>query len=88
VVAHFGFMESPDVGEILARLRDQGLVVNIETTSFFLGRESLVRAKDKSSLSRWRFLLFRFLSRNSSAPTDFFGLPPNRVIEVGTQLVM
>jgi len=88
VVAHFGFMESPDVGEILARLRDQGLVVNIETTSFFLGRESLVRDKGKSSFSRWRFLLFRFLSRNSSAPTDFFGLPPNRVIEVGTQLVM
>ena len=88
VVAHFGFMESPDVGEILARLRDQGLVVNLETTSFFLGRETLVRAKDKSSLPAWRFSLFRFLSRNASTPTDFFGLPPNRVIEVGTQLVM
>ncbi|MDX2019169.1 MAG: potassium transporter Kup [Deltaproteobacteria bacterium] len=88
VVAHFGFMESPDVSEILARLRDQGLVVNIETTSFFLGRETLVRAKEKSSMPAWRFKLFRFLSRNSSTPTDFFGLPPNRVIEVGTQLVM
>jgi KUP system potassium uptake protein len=88
VVAHFGFMESPDVSEILVRLRDQGLLVNIETTSFFLGRETLVRAKEKSSLPSWRFKLFRFLSRNSSTPTDFFGLPPNRVIEVGTQLVM
>ena len=88
VVAHFGFMESPDVGDILSRLRDQGLVVNLETTSFFLGRETLVRAKENSRLPAWRFQLFRFLSRNSRAPTDFFGLPPNRVVEVGTQLVM
>lgn len=88
VVAHYGFMESPDVHEVLARLRDLGLVLNPETTSFFLGRETLVRARAGSSLPAWRFRLFRFLSRNASSPTDFFALPPNRVIEVGTQLEM
>lgn len=88
VVAHFGFMESPDVSEILHQLTGQGIIAAGDTISFFLGRETLVRAKGDTLLTGWRFKLFRFLSRNASTPTDFFGLPPNRVVEVGTQIMM
>jgi KUP system potassium uptake protein len=85
VVAHIGFMESPMVRELLHDLRKEGVDIKENETSFYLGRDTLLRNEARPILSRWRFALFRFLSRNARSPTDFFGLPPNRVIEIGTQ---
>jgi KUP system potassium uptake protein len=85
VTAHYGFMETPDVLEIARLCRKAGIPVSDNDTSYYLGRETLV-AGTQRLMSPWRRWLFSLLSRNARAPTDFFGLPPNRVVELGTQI--
>jgi KUP system potassium uptake protein len=80
-----GFMESPDIPETLARLRDYGITVATNDVSFFLGRESLVFT-GKASMSLPRKLFFKFLSNNAVPASAFFKLPPGRVIELGIQI--
>ena len=86
VTAHYGFMESPDVTDILRRCRDKGLTTNTADTSFYLGRESLIPKRGVQGMANWRKHLFRFLSRNARSATDFFAIPPNRVVEIGMQI--
>ena len=86
VTAHYGFMESPDVTDILRSCRDRGLETNIADTSFYLGRESLIPKRGEAGMAYWRKHLFRFLSRNARSATDFFAIPPNRVVEIGMQI--
>ncbi|HVY39728.1 MAG TPA: potassium uptake protein [Polyangia bacterium] len=85
VTAHYGFKESPDVMDVLRRCKAQGLPVNEADTSFYLGRETLRSVKGRG-MAEWRKVLFRFLSRNARSATDFFALPPNRVVEIGAQI--
>ncbi len=85
VIARVGFMQAADVVETLERCSGKGLDTDPATTTFYLGRETLLTT-GRSPLSRWRKVLFGFLSRNARAPTDFFGLPPNRVVELGIQI--
>jgi KUP system potassium uptake protein len=85
VTARYGFMQSPRVTEILRACHDAGLRTQPDTTSFYLGREKLVVTKNPG-MSAWRKIVFAFLSRNSRAATDFFKLPPDRVVEMGMQL--
>ena len=85
VVAHYGFMQSPNVLEILRRCRESGLITAENDTSYFLGRETLLTT-GKSGLARWRKGLFAFLARNARSATYFFGIPPNRVVEMGAQI--
>ncbi|MEO8704649.1 MAG: potassium transporter Kup [Kofleriaceae bacterium] len=87
VIAKVGFMQSTDVPKLLARCESQGLVVAPMTTTYFLGRQTLLTTGN-SKLARWRKLLFSFLSRNARPPTAFFNLPPNRVVELGLQIEM
>jgi KUP system potassium uptake protein len=86
VVAAYGFMQTPDVSDIFARLAEQGgLHVNMSDTSFFLGRETLVITRQRG-MAVWRKRLFAFLSRNARPANAFFQIPPNRVVELGTQI--
>ena len=85
VSAHYGFMETPNVPDVLRLARRQGVIAAPESTSYYLGRETLIPVAG-GGLSTWRKRLFGFLSRNGRSATDFFGLPPNRVIEIGTQI--
>jgi KUP system potassium uptake protein len=85
VTAHYGFMQTPNIWELLRRLRKAGVPITESDTSFYLGRETLI-AGPKGPMARWRRRLFSLLSRNARAATDFFGLPPNRVVELGTQI--
>jgi KUP system potassium uptake protein len=85
VTAHYGFMETPDVVQILRACASQGLYLNEADTSFYLGRETLLLGP-KGGMSPWRKRVFRFLSRNARSATDFFSIPPNRVVEIGTQI--
>ena len=85
VIASYGFMQSPRVTDILRACESAGLHTTTETTSFYLGREKLL-VTAKPGLARWRKGLFSFLSRNSRPATDFFQLPPDRVVEMGMQL--
>ena len=86
VTAHFGFMESPDVKDILRRCRARGLVMELADTSFYLGHETLVLKRGGQGMADWRKFLFRFLSRNARSATDFFAIPANRVVEIGAQI--
>jgi KUP system potassium uptake protein len=88
VIAHTGFMQSPKVEKIfrLARLQT-GLEVEESRTTYFLGRDILL-VDGPEKMMRWRKLLFSFLARNSLSATAYFGIPPNRVIEIGMQVVL
>jgi KUP system potassium uptake protein len=85
VVARFGFMDSPSVPDVLAACAARGLSFDLMQTSFFLGRDTLVRAAG-SRIPAWRERVFFWLWRNSSSATDFFSIPANRVIELGGQV--
>jgi KUP system potassium uptake protein len=82
MVARFGFMETPDVPKLIA---DHLPDCATELTTFFLGRETLIATK-RPGMAIWREKLFAFLSRNAQPATSFFGIPPDRVMEVGTQI--
>ena len=85
VEAFYGFMQTPNVLEIMGRCRARGVPINERDTSYFLGRETLLTT-GRSKMARWRKALFAFLSRNARPATSFFRLPPNRVVELGTQI--
>jgi KUP system potassium uptake protein len=80
-----GFMETPNVPRILVQARERGLVCEPSTTSYFLGRETLL-TNGKSPMMGWRKMLFSFISRNALSATSYFGLPPGRVVELGMQV--
>ena len=85
VLATYGFMESPNVPEVLARARAFGIRAVPAETSYILGRERLLPS-GTSKMARWRKKLFVFMSRNARSATEFFALPPNRVVELGAQI--
>ena len=91
VVARYGFMESPDVKEIMELLRRQGVRSRPLDTSYYLGREQLIPLrkpwkKDGLTMNVWRKRLFAVMAKNSRSAAEFFQLPPNRVVELGTQI--
>jgi KUP system potassium uptake protein len=83
----YGFMETPNVPRALALCRRQGLKFDIMATSFFLGRRSVV-ASATSGMPLWQDKLFIFLMRNAANPTDFYKIPPGRVVEMGAQVTV
>jgi len=85
VVARYGFMDDPDIDDVLAACRWKSLDIRIEGTTFFLGRETLV-ASDRPGMAEWREQLFAFMSRNALRATAFFKIPANQVFEVGAQV--
>jgi KUP system potassium uptake protein len=85
IVVRYGFMEEPNIPRALAQCRALQFRFNLMETSFFVGREKIIRAK-RSPLSRWRQAVFIFLSNLMVSVTDFFRIPPNRVIELGGQI--
>ncbi len=85
VVARVGFMQDPDVPAILKQAKGLGLDVDLVDVSYYLGRETLLTG-GRAPLARWRKGLFAFLSRNARPATQFFHLPPNRVVEIGAQI--
>ena len=91
VIGTYGFMESPDVKEILQRCRDAGIAARPLDTSYYLGREQLIPRpgpwkKGAMSMNIFRKQLFAVMSRNARSATQYFQLPPNRVVELGTQI--
>ena len=87
VIIHYGFKDEPDIPQALAQCAGQGLNIEMMETSFFLGRETLI-PKFGSGLAYWRALLFIALFRNASSAMAFFRIPSNRVIELGSQVVL
>lgn len=85
LLAFYGFMQTPRIPEILKLAGRLGLKTEPATTTFFLGREILL-TDGKSRMMRWRKSLFAFMSRNAQNPSSYFGIPPDRVIEIGVQI--
>jgi len=87
VIISYGFMESPNVPKALGLCRKLGLKFDIMATSFFLGRRSVVPSA-QSGMPLWQDKLFIFLMKNAANPTDFYKIPPGRVVEMGTQVTV
>jgi KUP system potassium uptake protein len=87
VIARYGFMEDPNVPEVLDQCRPLGLEFEWMNTTFFLSRETILPSKSPG-MALWRERVFAFLSRNAQPPTDFFRIPANRVVELGMQVEM
>ncbi len=102
VMAQYGFMETPNVPEVLAHARAAGIKAPANDTTFYLGRERIIVAGSHGSgkagsrrapegtaqprHARWRKRLFVVMARNARSATEFFGIPPNRVVELGAQV--
>jgi KUP system potassium uptake protein len=85
LVAHFGFMEEASVGRIFALAREQDLELEPRQVSYFLGRERVLPSK-RPGMALWRDRLFAALSRNALSATAYYGIPPDRVVELGSQV--
>jgi len=81
----YGFFETPDIPGALAMGRAQGLALEPDSTTYFLGRETLVPG-EKPIMKRWRVALYMWLASNALSPARFYQLPPGRVVELGTQV--
>jgi KUP system potassium uptake protein len=87
VKVKFGFMDQPDLSKALQLCASQSLMLDLMDTSFFLGRETLI-PKIGSEMAFWREKLFVAMFRNAGSAATYFRLPPNRVVELGSQVVL
>jgi KUP system potassium uptake protein len=85
LLLRFGYMEDPDIPETLQKIESGPVTFGPMTTSYFLGRETLIPTK-RPGMAIWREHLFAWMMRNSSSASTFFSLPANQVIELGAQV--
>jgi KUP system potassium uptake protein len=83
---HYGFMQTPNIPVALRLAEEQGLRIDLEKTTYYLGRESVIPSDAVPGMSLWRERLFAVLSRNAMGATTFYNLPPDRVVELGIQV--
>jgi KUP system potassium uptake protein len=86
VEASYGFMQRPDVSEALERCAPSGLSIEPMQVSYFLSREKIVPATRRRGFGRWRDIVFATLARNAGSTADFFNIPANRTVELGTRI--
>ena len=86
VILHYGFMQEVDIPRDLAGIKTCGEPFNMMSTSFFLGRQKLISSKRHAGMARWRERLFAWMLKSSESAMEFFRLPTNRVVELGSQL--
>jgi KUP system potassium uptake protein len=86
LTVYFGFKDRPDVMQALAQCREYELEFQTLQTSFFLSRETVIPSIRVEGMALWRERLFAAMARNAGSPVEYFNLPANRVIEVGTQI--
>ncbi len=87
ITAKHGFMETPNVPEILGLCKLHGLAISVEDSSFFISRETLIPSS-QPDLNPWQERLFLVMFRNATSPIQFFQIPPNRVVELGAQFAV
>jgi KUP system potassium uptake protein len=85
--AWYGFKQQPDIDEILDACRVRyGLAFDVMDTSFFLSRETVIPTSEVPGMALWRDHVFAWMTRNATRATDFFNIPANRVVELGTHI--
>jgi KUP system potassium uptake protein len=87
VTVQYGFKDEPDLPAALSLCAHFGLEFEMMDTSFFLGRETLIPRRSRE-MAYWRVLLFALMFRNASSLTAFFKIPSNRVVELGSQVIL
>ncbi|HEY5284475.1 MAG TPA: KUP/HAK/KT family potassium transporter, partial [Polyangia bacterium] len=85
IIAHYGFKDDPDIPELLDECGRRGFVFDMMETSFFVSREALI-ATVAPGMALWRERLFVSMSKNATKASEFFRIPTNRVVELGTQV--
>jgi KUP system potassium uptake protein len=85
IIARYGFMEDPNILAVLTEAQHEGLNFRLGSTTFYLGRETLLTT-ERAGMARWRKALFAFMSKNARSATAFFRIPPNRVVELGAHI--
>ena len=88
VVLHYGFMEAVDIPRDLVHIETCGAPFNMMSTSFFLGRQKLIASRSRPGMALWRERLFAWMLKNSESAMEFFKLPINRVVELGSQIAI
>jgi KUP system potassium uptake protein len=88
IIVRYGFMEDPDVPGALAMCSGFGERFDIMETTFYVSRETVVPMLSRKRMAHWRARFFAIMSKNATSATDFFHIPTNRVVELGTQLVI
>jgi len=84
--AVYGFKETPDVRQVMEQLEPYvGGLLELEDTTFFLARDTIIPS-DLPGMALWRERLFAWMMQNAAKPSDFFKIPPNRVVELGTKI--
>lgn len=86
VIVNYGFMQNPNVPVALRGCESFGLMVNLDTATFYIARETLVPSLRRPGMMLWREKLFSFMTRNALPATDFFRIPPERVVELGIRI--
>lgn len=85
VLAKYGFMDRPDMRAIIKIIDNNHIKINTEETTFFVGRDTLIPTKSVG-MSKWRDRLYLIMRHNSERATKYFNIPPDRAIEIGTQI--
>ncbi len=86
MILHYGFMDDVDIPRDLALVKSCGASFDMMSTSFFLGRQKLIATKEEPGMALWREQLFAWMMRTSENAMEFFKLPTNRVVELGSQM--
>jgi KUP system potassium uptake protein len=87
-VAHYGFMERPDVPRLLKQLGTKGCTINLSNVTYYVALETIISREDGKGLPRWLVVLFAAMHRNTAHVTDVFNFPRDRVMEIGRQVAI
>jgi KUP system potassium uptake protein len=86
--ARYGFMERPDIPNLLKQAREQGCSIGFDDVTYYVGHETIVHREDGKGLAEWEEALFAAMERNAVHISDFFRLPSDRVVEIGRQVAI
>lgn len=86
ITCFFGFMETPTIHEVLEAVKLKDLEIPLSDITFFLGRETLIASAKPGGMAMWREHMFAFMSRNAYRATQFFHIPAEQVVEIGSQI--
>jgi KUP system potassium uptake protein len=86
--ARYGFMERPQIPELLRKGRSLGCTIDLDDVTYYVGHETIVRRQDRKGLPRWQEAFFAFMERNEVHVSDFFSLPSDQVVEIGRQIAI
>jgi KUP system potassium uptake protein len=85
VVGHYGYMQSPDVGELMEKVHERGVSINPMAATYFFNREMIISGGN-AKMWEWQKSLYSFLSRNARPAKDYYRITPSQIIEIGLPL--